>query len=80
MSDIQAQAPEWRRRVIETGDFALDEAETGSGPPLLCLGFDDPEASRLLDDLAGAFRLIALTPAAAPVGPSDMLDAHAFAR
>lgn len=72
--------PEWRARVIETGDFALTEMEAGDGPPVFCLGFEDPEASRLLDDLAQRFRLIALAPAAAPLSDAPELDAHAFAR
>ena len=80
MAEDAAPAPHWRARVIETGDFALDEQEAGAGPPLLCLGFDDPQASRLLDDLAASFTLISLNAAAASLGASDALDAHGFAR
>jgi pimeloyl-ACP methyl ester carboxylesterase len=34
----------------------------------------------VLDDLAQSFRLIALAPAAVPLGASEQLDAHSFAR
>lgn len=73
-------APDWREAVIETDGFALRERETGDGPPVICLGFDEPECSRLLDDLAGVFRLIALSPAAAPLSAAPGLDSHALAR
>ena len=75
-----AIAPRWRESVIETSDFALREREAGEGYPVICLGFDEPEASRLLDDLAGAFRLVALSPAAVPLSAATDLDAHALAR
>jgi len=73
-------APEWREAVIETDDFALREREAGLGPPVICLGFEEPECSRLLDDLAASFRLIALSPAAAPLSAAPGLDSHALAR
>jgi len=73
-------APRWRESIIETADFALREREAGEGHPVICLGFDEPEASRLLDDLAGSFRLVALTPAAVPLGAAAGLDSHALAR
>lgn len=75
-----ALAPRWREAVIETPDFALRERETGAGRPVVCLGFDDPERSRLLDYLSGCFRLVALTPAAVPLGASEELASHDLAR
>jgi pimeloyl-ACP methyl ester carboxylesterase len=72
--------PLWREAVIETPDFALREREAGEGHPVICLGFHEPEASRLLDDLAGSFRLVALTPAAVPLGAAAHLAADALAR
>lgn len=73
-------APRWREAVIETPGFALREREAGEGHPVICLGFDEPEASRLLDDLAESFRLVALSPAAVPLGAAPNLEAHALAR
>jgi pimeloyl-ACP methyl ester carboxylesterase len=73
-------APKWREAVIETRDFALRERETGAGRPVICLGFDEPESFRLLDHLSGAFRLVALTPAAVPLGASEELASHDLAR
>ena len=73
------QRARWREAVIETQGFALREREAGTGHPVICLGFDEPEASRLLDDLAGSFRLVSLTPAAVPLGDAE-LDSHALAR
>jgi hypothetical protein len=73
-------APRWREAIIETAGFALREREAGSGHPVICLGFDEPEASRLLDDLAHSFRLVALTPAADPLEAGPGLDSHALAR
>jgi len=78
MSENEAPAPVWREAVIETSAFALREQEAGAGPPVVCLGFDDPAASRLLDHLAVRFRLVALSPAAVPVDGED-LNAHALA-
>lgn len=80
MEAPSTRAPRWREAVIETPDFALCEREAGEGPPVICLGFDEPEASRLLDGLAGSFRLVALSPAAVPLGASPNLDSHALAR
>jgi pimeloyl-ACP methyl ester carboxylesterase len=84
MPHNESAAPRWRARTIETQAFALIEqeagAQSGETPPVLCLGFDDPAASRTLDDLAQSFRLIALTPAAVLLGASEQLDAQAFAR
>lgn len=84
MSHIEAASPQWRARIIETEAFALIEQEAGEQtsdcPPVLCLGFPEPGAWRVLDDLAQSFRLIALSPAAAPLGESEELDAHSFAR
>ncbi|MFN3889123.1 MAG: alpha/beta fold hydrolase [Beijerinckiaceae bacterium] len=74
-----SSAPMWREAIIETSGFALREREAGDGHPVICLGFDEPEASRLLDDLAGCFRLVALSPAAVPLGGEPDLDSHALA-
>lgn len=84
MPDAHAASPRWRARIIETESFALVEQEAGlhagDCPPVVCLGFPEPAASRMLDDLAQSFRLIALAPAAVPLSASEELDAHAFAR
>lgn len=81
MEQVDPQpAPHWFGAVIETSAFALREREAGQGPPVICLGFDEPESSRLLDDLACSFRLIALTPAAVPLSASPCLESHALAR
>lgn len=84
MPHIDAASPQWRARIIETETFALVEQEAGeqSGdiPPVLCLGFPEPGAWRVLDDLAQSFRLIALAPAAVPLGEAEELDASSFAR
>lgn len=80
MPQDEPAIPIWRSRTIETAGFALSEQETGGGAPVLCLGFEDPEGSRLLDDLSRGFRLIALSPAAVPLSDTAGLDAHAFAQ
>ena len=84
MPDAHAASPRWRARIIETHAFALVEQEAGQHagdcPPVVCLGFPEPAASRMLDDLAQNFHLIALAPAAVPLSASEDLDAHAFAR
>lgn len=80
MDAAPVHAPNWREAVIETPDFALREREAGAGKPVICLGFDEPEASRLLDDLAGSYRLVALSPAAVPLGAAPDLDSHSLAR
>lgn len=46
----------------------------------MCLGFEDPSACRMCDDLAQDFRLIAFAPAAAPLGPSPEADSAELAR
>jgi pimeloyl-ACP methyl ester carboxylesterase len=84
MPDAHVAAARWRARIIETHAFALVEQEAGQQagdcPPVVCLGFPEPAASRMLDDLAQSFHLIALAPAAVPLSASEELDAHAFAR
>ncbi len=80
MPQDEPAPPIWRACTIETTGFALSELETGGGSPVLCLGFDDPEGSRLLDDLSRGFRLIVLAPAAVPLSDAPALDAHAFAQ
>ena len=82
MPDAHVAAARWRARIIETHAFALVEQEAGQQagdcPPVVCLGFPEPAASRMLDDLAQSFHLIAL--ATVPLSASEELDAHAFAR
>lgn len=83
MPDTHAASLRWSARIIETNAFALLEQEAGpqagDHAPILCLGFSDPAASRVLDDLAQNFRLIALAPAAVPLSAAEALDAHSFA-
>ena len=71
MPDAHVAAARWRARIIETHAFALVEQEAGQQagdcPPVVCLGFPKPAASRMLDDLAQSFHLIALAPAAVPL-------------
>ena len=84
MPDAHVAAARWRARIIETHAFALVKQEAGQQagdcPPVVCLGFPEPAASRMLDDLAQSFHLIALAPATVPLSASEELDAHAFAR
>lgn len=75
----RAQPAGWSARTIECAGFAMQAHESGAGDDALCLGFADPPACRMLEDLAARLRLSALAPACAPLeGPPD-LDSTALA-
>ena len=69
----RAQPAGWSARTIECAGFAMQAHESGAGDDALCLGFADPPACRMLEDLAARLRLSALAPACAPLeGPPDL--------
>jgi pimeloyl-ACP methyl ester carboxylesterase len=80
MQQDQPHPAQWRLCAVERPDVAMRAQEAGAGAPLLCLGFDDPSACRMCDDLAQTFRMIALAPAAAPLDATPEPESATLAR